>query len=37
LSKTGALSFLQKPFGPTDLLNALKPIFDSLVEESSGR
>lgn len=33
ISKTGAVTFLQKPFGPTDLMTALKPIFDDLVEE----
>lgn len=33
IRKTSAAAFLQKPFGPTDLLAALKPVFDSLVEE----
>ena len=33
LNKTEGVAFLQKPFGPTDLMNALKPILDDLVEE----
>ena len=33
IHKTGAVAFLQKPFGPSDLLAALKPVLDELAEE----
>lgn len=33
VGKTGAIAFLQKPFGPSDLLAALKSVFEGLVDE----
>lgn len=32
LKKTGAIAYLQKPFGPADLMAALKPALESLVD-----
>jgi len=32
LKKTGAIAYLEKPFGPVDLLAALKPALDGLAD-----
>lgn len=32
LKKTGAIGYLQKPFGPADLMTALKPALDALTD-----
>lgn len=32
MKKTGAIAYLQKPFGPSDLLAAIKPALDSLAD-----
>lgn len=31
IAKTGAVEYLQKPFGPLDLMSVLKPILDGLI------